>query len=135
PTIASAASAAGSTADPSAPSVADGGANSLNSLNSTLQSGGGYFDQVARMVAEVADALDYAHEQGVMHRDVKPSNLLLSPQGRLSLNDFGLARMLEQPGVTMTGEFIGSPAFMSPEQIMAGRVPVDHRTDIYSLGA
>src|SRR4051794_17036432 len=103
----------------------------------TLQSsgGGGYFDSVARMMAEVADALHYAHEQGVIHRDVKPSNLLLSGQGRLSLNDFGLARMLEQPGVTMTGEFVGSPAYMSPEQIMAGRVPVDERTDIYSLGA
>src|SRR5205823_882425 len=73
--------------------------------------------------------------QGVIHRDVKPSNLMLSPQGRLSLNDFGLARMLEQPGVSMTGEFVGSPTFMSPEQAMAGRVPVDHRTDVYSLGA
>ena len=87
------------------------------------------------MVAEVADALDYAHQQGVIHRDIKPSNLLLSPAGRLSVNDFGLARMLEQPGMTMTGEFVGTPAYMSPEQITAGRVPMDHRTDIYSLGA
>ena len=87
------------------------------------------------MVAEVADALDYAHQHGVIHRDVKPSNLLLSPDGRLSLNDFGLARVLEQPGMTITGEFVGTPAYMSPEQITAGRVPVDHRTDVYSLGA
>src|SRR5262245_64755562 len=102
---------------------------------SALSSGGAYFDAVARMIAEVADALEHAHRQGVIHRDVKPGNLLLSPDGRLSLNDFGLARMLEQPGMTMTGEFVGTPAYMSPEQIAAGRTPVDHRTDIYSLGA
>src|SRR5205807_10270399 len=102
---------------------------------SSLSSDSNYFDTVARMVAEVADALDYAHKNGVVHRDMKPSNLLLSPEGRLSVNDFGLARMLEQPGMTMTGEFVGTPAYMSPEQITAGRVPVNHRTDIYSLGA
>jgi serine/threonine protein kinase len=82
----------------------------------------------------VADALEYAHQQSVIHRDIKPSNLLLSPVGRLSVSDFGLARMLEQPGMTMTGEFVGTPAYMSPEQITAGRTPLDHRTDIYSLG-
>jgi hypothetical protein len=98
-------------------------------------SGGEYFDAVARRTAEVADALDYAHRQGVIHRDVKPSNLLLAPDGRLSLNDFGLARVLEQPGMTVTGEFVGTPAYMSPEQVTSGHVPLDHRTDIYSLGA
>jgi serine/threonine protein kinase/tetratricopeptide (TPR) repeat protein len=102
---------------------------------SSLSSDSHYFDTVARMIAEVADALEYAHQQGVVHRDMKPSNLLLSPSGRLSVNDFGLARMLEQPGMTMTGEFVGTPAYMSPEQITAGRTPLDHRTDIYSLGA
>jgi serine/threonine protein kinase len=103
--------------------------------SSSLGSGGGYFDRVARMIADVADALEHAHNKGVIHRDIKPSNLLLSPDGRLSINDFGLARMLEQPGLTMTGEFLGTPAYMAPEQIAAGRVPVDHRIDIYSLGA
>lgn len=91
--------------------------------------------QVATMMAEVADALDHAHEHGVIHRDVKPSNLRLAPDGRLSINDFGLARMLEQPGMTVSGEFVGSPLYMSPEQITAGRVALDHRTNIYSLGA
>jgi hypothetical protein len=110
-----------------------GGSSAWSS--SSIGSSGHYFDTVSRLMAEVADALDYAHRQGVIHRDIKPSNLMVSPDGRLSLNDFGLARMLEQPGMTMTGEFVGTPAYMSPEQIVAGRVPLDHRTDIYSLGA
>ena len=102
---------------------------------SSMFSGTAYFDQVATMIADVADALDHAHEQAVIHRDVKPSNLLLAPDGRLSINDFGLARMLEQPGMTMSGEFVGTPMYMSPEQIASGRTKLDHRTDIYSLGA
>ena len=87
------------------------------------------------MISGVADALAHAHDQGVIHRDIKPSNLLLSHDGRLSVNDFGLARMLEQPGMTISGELMGSPMYMSPEQIAVGRIPLDHRTDIYSLGA
>jgi serine/threonine protein kinase len=71
----------------------------------------------------------------VIHRDIKPANLLLSPDGKLSVNDFGLARVLEQPGMTVTGEFLGTPAYMSPEQVMTGHIPLDHRTDVYSLGA
>jgi len=116
---------------------AGGGAisSSLSNSSSSLQSGGGYFDRVAKLIGDVADALDYAHAQGVIHRDIKPSNLLLSQDGRLHINDFGLARMLEQPGMTVSGEFVGSPTYMSPEQITAGRIPLDHRTDIYSLGA
>ena len=98
-------------------------------------SGAGYFDNIATLMAGVADALDHAHEHGVIHRDIKPSNLLLGPDGRLSVNDFGLARVLEQPGMTVSGEFVGTPRYMSPEQITAGRAPLDHRTDIYSLGA
>jgi serine/threonine protein kinase len=109
-----------------------GPAHALTS--SSLSSGSQYFDTVARMIAEVADALDHAHKSGVIHRDIKPSNLLLSSADRLSINDFGLARMLEQPGMTMTGEFVGTPAYMSPEQVAAGRAPLNHRTDIYSLG-
>src|SRR5262245_61736601 len=103
--------------------------------SSSLGSDGQYFDAVARMLAEVADALEYAHQQGVVHRDIKPSNLLLSPSGRLYLTDFGLARLLEQPGMTVTGEFVGTPMYMAPEQIAAGRAPIDHRADVYSLGA
>jgi serine/threonine protein kinase len=94
-----------------------------------------HFDWIARAIAGVADGLEYAHRQGEIHRDIKPPNLLLAPDGRLSVNDFGLARLLEQPGMTLTGEFVGTPAYMSPEQITAGRAPLDQRTDIYALGA
>ncbi len=103
--------------------------------SASLRSSGEHFDTLATMIAGVADALDYAHENGVIHRDIKPANLLLSKDGRLSINDFGLARILEQPGMTLSGEFVGSPLYMSPEQITAGRAPLDHRTDVYSLGA
>lgn len=94
-----------------------------------------YFAEVARHIASAADALDYAHGEGVIHRDVKPHNLILGDDGRLRIADFGLARVVEQPGVTVTGEMVGSPLYMSPEQITAGPGKVDHRTDIYSLGA
>ena len=105
------------------------------SVSGSSTGGSGYFVSVARMIADVADALDHAHDHGVIHRDIKPSNLLLGPDGRLSINDFGLARVLEQPGMTMSGEMMGTPRYMSPEQISAGRSKLDHRTDIYSLGA
>jgi serine/threonine protein kinase len=113
----------------------EGPSDKPDTSTTTLSSGAGYFDNVARLFAEIADALDHAHQQGVIHRDIKPSNLLFSRQGRLHLTDFGLARVLEEPGMTVTGEFMGSPLYMSPEQIAAGRAPLDHRTDIYSLGA
>ena len=68
-----------------------------------------YYDEISRQIKAVADALDYAHRSGVIHRDIKPHNLLVGDGGRLCLSDFGLARVLEQPGVTITGEFVGSP--------------------------
>ncbi len=117
-------------APPAAPTPPSGSASASGARPSADR-----FDRAAAMIADVADALHHAHQQGVTHRDVKPSNLLLSSDGRLSVTDFGLARLLEQPGMTVTGEFVGTPAYMSPEQITAGRVPLDHRTDIYSLGA
>ena len=94
-----------------------------------------HFATVARHIAAVADALQYAHEQGVIHRDIKPHNLIMGADGRLHISDFGLARVAEQPGVTMTGELIGSPLYMAPEQITEGPANVDHRADIYALGA
>jgi tetratricopeptide (TPR) repeat protein len=105
------------------------------SLSDTSSSSREWFDTVARLLAEVADALHYAHGKGVIHRDVKPANLMLSADGRLCLTDFGLARMAQEPGMTVSGSFLGTPAYMSPEQIAAGRVEIDARTDVYSLGA
>ncbi len=93
------------------------------------------FDRIAGYVADVADALEYAHRNGVIHRDIKPHNLMIGTDDRIRVSDFGLARVLEQPGLTVTGEFLGSPLYMSPEQISRGDTLVDHRTDIYSLGA
>lgn len=93
------------------------------------------FNEIARHISDVADALDYAHGQGVIHRDIKPHNLLLGDDGRIRVSDFGLARLAEQPGVTVTGELLGSPLYMSSEQIRGNPDDVDARADIYSLGA
>lgn len=97
--------------------------------------GDAHIRNVAEQMLTVADALHYAHESGIVHRDIKPHNLLMGRDGRLRISDFGLARLAQQPGVTMTGEMIGSPLYMSPEQILGGATDLDRRTDIYSLGA
>jgi len=93
------------------------------------------YRRLALMIAGVAEGLDHAHRQGVIHRDIKPQNLLLGEDGELHITDFGLARLLDEPSVTATGEMIGTPAYMSPEQVAADHRKIDHRTDIYSLGA
>ncbi len=87
--------------------------------------------EAARIVAEVATALDYAHQMKVVHRDVKPANIILTRDGTAKITDFGVAR-LESSNLTVEGQFIGTPNFMSPEQI-TGR-PVDGRSDLFSLG-
>ncbi len=93
------------------------------------------FDSIATHIASVADALDYAHREGVIHRDVKPHNLMIGSDGRMRIADFGLARIAEMPGVTVTGEVVGSPLYMAPEALSGGQTNADHRADIYSLGA
>lgn len=89
---------------------------------------------VARLGVEAAEALHAAHEYGVVHRDVKPSNLLLDDQGKLWVTDFGLARCRDEQGLTQTGDILGTMRYMSPEQARGNTALVDHRTDIYSLG-
>ena len=87
--------------------------------------------RVTRIVSEVADALDYAHGRGVIHRDVKPANILLTEEGQVKLTDFGIAR-LDTSDLTQEGQLLGTPNYMAPERIL-GR-EVDWRTDIFSLG-
>ncbi len=114
--------------------TSSGGATSLSDGSSGSRR---WFEKIARLVADVADvaeALHYAHGRGIVHRDIKPANLLLASDGRLCVTDFGLAQVAQEPGMTVSGSFLGTPAYMSPEQIAVGRIKVDHRTDIYSLG-
>src|SRR5262245_37681122 len=97
--------------------------------------GRAHFRRVAELVAQAADALEYAHGMGVVHRDVKPANLLLDAGGNTWVTDFGLARLGEGPGLTVSGDLLGTLRYMSPEQALAKHGLVDHRTDVYSLGA
>jgi tetratricopeptide (TPR) repeat protein len=102
------------------------------------------FRTIATLVASAADALEYAHSMGVVHRDIKPGNLMLDNSGHLWITDFGLAKLLspavhggarDDAALTLTGDLIGTLRYMSPEQALAKHGLVDHRTDIYSLGA
>ncbi|MEQ1826317.1 MAG: WD40 repeat domain-containing serine/threonine protein kinase [Pirellula sp.] len=94
-----------------------------------------YFRRVAKLIAQAADALHHAHECGVIHRDIKPSNLILDSRGTIWITDFGLARMEGSENHTLSGDLLGTLRYMSPEQASGRRIGVDHRTDIYSLGA
>ena len=84
------------------------------------------------IVAAVAEGLAYAHERGIVHRDIKPGNIMVLADGRVKIMDFGIARLHEPTVKTQTGVLLGSPQYMAPEQIVGQ--PFDHRADIFSLG-
>ena len=84
------------------------------------------------IAAQVAEGLGYAHQAGVVHRDIKPANIMVTADGPVKITDFGIARMRASADLTQTGVMLGSPKYMSPEQVIGKRA--DHRSDIFSLG-
>jgi serine/threonine protein kinase len=91
-----------------------------------------YPDRVEELFGELFEALDHIHSQGIVHRDIKPENVIVLDDGSLRLIDFGLARDKNSARMTMSGTVMGTPAYMSPEQVQANKV--DRRTDLYSAG-
>ena len=92
--------------------------------------------QAAELIAKVARTVHYAHEHGILHRDIKPGNILLDPKGEPLLTDFGLARLVEfESTITRTMEVMGTPSYMAPEQAVGNNAAVRSATDVYGLGA
>ena len=89
------------------------------------------WDEVADLIAQIGEALDYAHRKGIIHRDIKPANILMTTDGKIKITDFGIAKVASS-NLTTTGQFLGTPNYMSPEQVSGA--PVDGRSDIFSLG-
>ena len=104
------------------------------SLADLIETGGLGLEQAAAVVLRVAAGLDYAHARGVIHRDLKPGNVLFDETGHAYLADFGIARLVEATlELTRSGVYIGTPAYMSPEQVR-GDLELDGRSDVYALG-
>lgn len=90
------------------------------------------FKRAANLIIQIAEGLAFAHEQGIVHRDIKPGNILIQKSDNIKITDFGLARLQSAGSVTQTGHAVGSPLYMSPEQVQS--LPLDGRSDMFSLG-
>jgi serine/threonine protein kinase len=132
--------------NPSPGGMSDQGADACRSLadatqpiaSATAQSAprdATHYRRIAEWGIQAAEALEHAHGLGIVHRDIKPGNLMIDGAGRLWVTDFGLARTVTDAGLTMSGDLLGTLRYMSPEQALARHGLMDHRTDIYSLGA
>lgn len=107
----------------------------LNNTPADASNSDPYWQHIARLGQQIADGLEHAHQCGVIHRDIKPSNILLDHQGKAWLTDFGLARLNNESSITRTGDVLGTLRYMSPEQAGGPSRSLDHRSDVYSLGA
>lgn len=106
------------------------------SLSQRIQKGNLSIQESLYIVKNILQGLEYAHAQGIIHRDIKPSNVMINTQGKILILDFGLAKKLvsNRVGITQSGQSIGTPQYMSPEQSSGNSDDVDIRTDLYSLG-
>ncbi|MEO2014845.1 MAG: serine/threonine-protein kinase [Fuerstiella sp.] len=119
------------TIDSTSDNAADG--NGLSAAAKTIINSEAHVRRCCEIVRDATLALSHAHDRQVVHRDIKPGNLMLDINGRVCVIDFGLARFYEDATLTYTGQLVGTPIYMSPEQV-TGRITIDHRSDIYSLG-
>jgi serine/threonine-protein kinase len=104
------------------------------SLAERLAQGALSLEETSRIISRLAQALDAAHARGIIHRDLKPGNVLFDQYGNAFLSDFGIARISQQEGATLTGSaIVGTPTYMSPEQVQGDKA-IDRRSDIYALG-